>query len=366
LGEFPSRERCPVPALLGGAGNGGRHAPPPPPLARAVAVRGEPRDPTAPRPGNGHDPGTASVVVPTHNDGANIGPLLERLVAEPCVAELIVVASGCDDDTVPVACRVADTQPPAAGGRGRVHVYVEAVRSGKAAAVNFGVSRCTQQAIVVVSGDVLPAPGAVGLVVAALAEPGVGMAGGRPSPVNGQASIADTAVHLLWRVHHRLALRQPKLGEMVALRAEAAVLLPVTSVDEAYFQALLEAAGWRSRYVPGALVANRGPGTVADFVKQRRQIHTGHLWLRRREAYTVPSRRAGLVARAYLAELRSGHSLRRPLQLARTTGAVSMELLARALARLDFLRGKETHVWDMVRSAKDPALGPDGVGARGR
>jgi len=339
-------------------------------MAQAIAVR---QGNGAAAAAGGHDrPGLASVVVPTHNDGPNIGPLLRRLLAEPCVGELIVVASGCDDGTVPTACAIADADGPrgtdgAAGpGSPPVHVFVEPARSGKAAAVNFGVDRCTQPAIVIVAGDVLPEPGAVGLLVAALAESRVGMAGGRPVPVNGFSSTADIAVHLLWCVHHRLALRQPKLGEMVALRAEAAVLLPETSVDEACFQARLEGAGWRSRYVPEALIANRGPGTVLDFVKQRRQIHTGHLWLRRREGYTVPSLRPALIVREYWAEIRSGQYLHRPVRLLRTLAAIAMEGWARLLARLDVLRGRETHVWDMVTSAKDPALGPHRVGPRRR
>ena len=363
MAEFHNRGRGTAPpAAIRKDVRGGMR---PPPVARAVAVRGERRPDAAA--GGPPGAGVASVVVPTHNDGANIGTLLERLVAEPCVGELIVVASGCEDDTVLAACEVADADAAASGeGGGRVQVYVEAVRSGKAAAVNFGAGRATQPVVAVVSGDVLPHPGALGLVVAALDEPGVGMAGGRPAPVNGTSTIADTAVHLLWRVHHRLALRQPKLGEMIALRAEAVVPLPQTSVDEACFQALVESAGWQSRYVPAALVANRGPGTVGDFVKQRRQIHTGHLWLRHRLRYTVPSLRPTLVVREYLAELGTGPYLRHPGHLLLTAAGVTMELLARGLARLDFLRRRETHVWDMVKSAKDPALGPDRVGARGR
>src|SRR5207245_2100084 len=131
----------------------------------------------------------------------------------------------------------------AAEAAGRIRLYVEPVRTGKAAAVNFGVTRTSLPHVVIVSGDVLPEPGAIRSVVAALDELGVGMAGGRPVPVNGVASSLGHAVHSLWGLHHRLALRQPKLGEMVALRREAAELLPQTSVDEACYQALVESAG---------------------------------------------------------------------------------------------------------------------------
>lgn len=323
-------------------------------MARAAAVTAG-RTSVPPR----RSDGTVSVVVATHNDGPNIGPLLERLLVSACVTEVVVVASGCDDQTVPVACEIADAAPD------RLDVYVEPERSGKTAAVNFGIQRCSADRIVIVSGDVLPSAGAIEQLVAALDEPGVGMTGGRPVPVDQGLSPVGAAVQLLWRMHHRLALRQPKLGEMVALRAEAAVPLPRTSVDEACFQARLEANGWQCRYVPAAVVLNRGPGTWRDFVRQRRQVHTGHLWLRRRERYTVPGLRPTVLLGEYAAEVRAAlgsHSWR---YAAGTTAGVAMELWARALARLDYARGREKHVWDMVTSAKDPALGPNGVGPRG-
>jgi hypothetical protein len=183
-------------------------------------------------------------------------------------------------------------------------------------------------------------------------------------PVNRTDTAIGHAAHLLWRLHHRLALHQPKLGEMIALRAEALVSLPKTSVDEACFQALLEGAGWRSVYVPDALVWNRGPGTTADFVSQRRQIHTGHLWLRRRQHYAVPSLRLGLLARELCKDVTAEPKGMRPTQLAWTATAVGMEAWARLLARLDYLQGKENHVWAMVESTKAPAADPDGVGLR--
>ncbi|HEX7275877.1 MAG TPA: glycosyltransferase, partial [Acidimicrobiales bacterium] len=196
---------------------------------------------------------TIAVLIPTHNDGGTIEPLLRRVLDEPGVGDVVVVASGCDDDTVSL---VSET----AAGDARVQLFVEAERSGKAAAINFGMAqRLRLPFVVIISGDVLPAPGAVSMLVDALAQPGVGLAGGRPVPDNPASTAMGHASHLLWRLHHRLALQQPKLGEMIAIRTEAVVALPRTSVDEACFQSLLETAGWKARYIPEALVANRGP-----------------------------------------------------------------------------------------------------------
>jgi len=324
--------------------------------AAAVLVEAPPRVPAAAEEVTSR---IASVVIPTHNDGANLAPLLARVLAEPCVGEVLVVASACEDETVPTVLEAAEADH-------RIRLYVEAERSGKVAAVNFGLEQITRPFAVVVSGDVLPEPGAVTKVVEALQEPGVGLAGGRPVPVNPQDCPVGHAAHLLWRMHHRLATHQAKLGEMIGLRSSAVVTLPRTSVDEACFQALVEAEGWRSVYVAEAVVHNRGPGTISDFVKQRRQIHAGHLWLAERHQYQVPSLRPGLMAMELAKDLVSARERLRPTQLAWTAGAVAMELYARALARADFLRGRENHVWAMVPSTKSPALDADRVVARHR
>lgn len=322
----------------------------------AVAVLVGPQVVAPPRP-DSEKAGMASIVVPTHNDGSNIPVLLARLLAEPEVGEILVIASACDDDTVPSVLEIAEQ----AGSGGRIRLYVEAERSGKAAAVNFGLGEVDLPVAVIVSGDVLPEPGAIGHLVRALGAPGVGLAGGRPVPVNPTDSAIGHSVHLLWRLHHRLALHQPKLGEMLALRSEAIVTLPRTSVDEACFQALLESQGWRSAYVPEAVVSNRGPCTKEDFLKQRRQIHAGHLWLRYRQQYTVPSLRPTLLALEIWRDVRSEPRGTSPRRLAWTAGAVAMEAYARAMARLDYVQGRENHVWDMVASTKAPALDADGL-----
>lgn len=289
---------------------------------------------------------SAGVVVPTHNDGANIGPLLARLLAEPCIDEVVVVASGCDDDTVATVSEVAGGNPD------RVRLYVEAERSGKVSAINFGIAKLTTPVVIVVSGDVLPDPGALAKLVGAMADPGVALSGGRPVPVNDPNAPLGYAVHLLWRLHHRLALHQPKLGEMIALRAEAVVTLPRTSVDEACFQALIEAAGWRSEYVPDAIVRNRGPATVKDFVRQRRQIHTGHLWLRHKQHYEVPSMHVGLLSTELWRDMQADHDRLRPAHVAWTAGAAAMEGYARLRARVDYWKGRENIVWTMIQTTK--------------
>jgi hypothetical protein len=59
--------------------------------------------------------------------------------------------------------------------------------------------------------------------------------------------------------------------------------------------------------------------------------------------------------------IREEPALRRPSALARTVGTVMLEASARALARVDYLLGKEAHVWKVVESAKAPTGGTNGL-----
>jgi hypothetical protein len=105
---------------------------------------------------------------------------------------------------------------------------------------------------------------------------------------------------------------------------------------------------------------------VADFVRQRRQIHTGHLWLRFRQHYSVPSLRLGLLLQEFWRDLRTEPRRFRPRPLALTAGTVALEATARVLARLDYLKGRENVVWAMVTSTKGPTAGAPQLGPRDR
>ena len=101
----------------------------------------------------------ASVLVPAFNEEQNIAALLRRISAASgvdgwLVDDIILVASGCSDGTV------ARAREARADGFA-VRIIEQETREGKAAAINLGLSVAHHDVIVLVSGDVLPAPGAV-------------------------------------------------------------------------------------------------------------------------------------------------------------------------------------------------------------
>ncbi len=153
-----------------------------------------------------------SILVPAHNEAGNIKRLLNSILAQESdiaqITEIVVVASGCTDDTAGRAREVAR-------GRPGMHVVVQERRAGKVAAINEYLRvRDTRADIVVsVSADVVLAPDVVDKICKCFAErPEVGMVGARPVPDNDTKTSMGKVVHVLWELHHRIAMDTPKMG----------------------------------------------------------------------------------------------------------------------------------------------------------
>src|SRR5260370_37203979 len=84
------------------------------------------------------------------------------------------------------------------------------------------------------------------------------------------------AVHLLWRLHDRVARIPPKLGEVIAFRNVISGIPTTSAVDEISIQALISQLGYQLLYEPAGIGYNKGPLTIRDVLKQRRRIDAGH------------------------------------------------------------------------------------------
>jgi biofilm PGA synthesis N-glycosyltransferase PgaC len=294
----------------------------------------------------------ASVLVPVCNEQQNIGRLLLRIVEESessswLLDEVIVIASGCTDATVPQARAVSEMGYP-------IHVIEQKRREGKASAINLGLREARHDTIVLISGDVMPERGAISALLYRLEDPSVGAVGGRPVPLNDRDSLTGFATHLLWRLHHRVSASSPdnpKCGEMMAFRRALdgrpiVPRIPVdTAVDEVSIQALVRAAGLRSAYAPEAIVNTWGPSTLRDWFIQRRRINAGHI-LAAREGFSPSTMSPSAILRAVA---REDLALRHPFRL---LIVACMELIARIWGHLDAWRGHSHTVWTSVRSTK--------------
>lgn len=285
-----------------------------------------------------------------YNEERNIGRLLEALRHQKTmsarVTQIIVVASGCTDRTEQIVTQAAESDS-------RVRLIRQARREGKARAINLYLQAAGQNGAdlcVLQSGDTLPQDGTLESLLKPFAEdPTVGMTGAHVVPVNGHGTIVGGAVQTLWRLHHRLASESPKMGELIAFRNIVQGIPEDSAVDEVSIESAVIAKGFRLQYAADAIVLNKGPETISDFLKQRRRIHAGHLAVARQAGYAPATMKLSRVAKHFLADMMTS-----PGQIPVSVGAAGLEAVGRTLGAWDFYVARRSHtVWEIAVTTKD-------------
>jgi glycosyltransferase involved in cell wall biosynthesis len=259
----------------------------------------------------------ASVVVPAHNEEAVLGLLLGRLLASagPGEFEVVVVANGCTDGTVPLArsfgpaVRVVTTEIPS-----------------KRAALRIGDAAATAFPRLYVDADVELGPEDVRLLCAAVAAPGVlAAAPERTFDMTGRA----WPVRWYYDVWSRLPeVRRGLFGRGVLAvsasgHARVAALPAVMADDLAISLAFTEP---ERVVVRDAAVLIRPPRTAGDLLRRRIRVETGTSQLERTEDRPAASARTS--RRDLLAMLRA-----EPRLAVRLPVFLAFAVLARARAR---------------------------------
>ncbi|MEA2038376.1 MAG: glycosyltransferase [Thermodesulfobacteriota bacterium] len=286
-----------------------------------------------------------SIGIMAYNEEAGMARLLDALLRQELVharlKEIFVVASGCTDRTEAIVRDFMKDDP-------RIHLITQDRRRGKASAINLFLSSASGDICVLESADTVPEQGALDKLVAPFEILSVGMTGARPVPVNSAGNFIGYAVNLMWSLHHRISLVTPKLGELVAFRNFIRNIPEDTAVDEASIEAMVTKADYELRYVPEAVVRNKGPENVREFIRQRRRIAAGHEHLLREQKYKVSTSNPKKILKILIQE--QSWNLRDTIW---TMGAVLLEATARALGGFDFhIRKKVPFIWDISSSTK--------------
>lgn len=293
-----------------------------------------------------------SIGIMAYNEEANIArtirAVLEQHGPSIRIEEIIVVASGCTDRTVPIVAEIASQEP-------RVRLSIQEKREGKASAINQFLKQATSKVVVLIGADVIPEESALEYLCAPLKDSKIGIVGGQPVPINDPATFMGHAVHLLWRLHDRLARVNPKLGEVIAFRNVISGIPTDSAVDEISIQALISQLGYQLIYQPACIVYNKGPLTIPDFLKQRRRIYAGHLRVREQQQYAASTMKVGPIIHQLI--VCREFALRSPQHVVWTLGAIFLEAFARLQGYYDYLRKREHHIWQMVDSTKDLEAG---------
>lgn len=289
-------------------------------------------------------PINCSMGIMAYNEEANIGRLLEAVITqkfqEVALTEIVVVASGCTDNTEAVVLEWAKRDS-------RIRLISQEKRMGKASAINDYLPKAQERILVLCSADLLPEPEAIERLVAPFADPEVGMTSSRPVPVNDASQFMGYAAHMLWDLHHAVNMKSFKAGEMIAIRKIFERIPYHTAVDEASMEPVIRGQGYQAKYVPTAIVYNKGPETLADFLRQRRRIYAGHLAVRDTLGYNVSTMSGRKILMTLLQNLDW-----RPKQFAWTWSIVGLEVYGRVLGLRDYKKRRNHAVWEMATTTK--------------
>jgi cellulose synthase/poly-beta-1,6-N-acetylglucosamine synthase-like glycosyltransferase/peptidoglycan/xylan/chitin deacetylase (PgdA/CDA1 family) len=222
-----------------------------------------------------HEPlrylGPVSVIVPAYNEAANIAATVRSLVASdyPHV-EVIVVDDGSTDGTADIVTRL---RLPG--------VYVvRQDNAGKPAALNNGIRHAHGDLLVLVDGDTVFEPDAIGRLVQPLRDPDVGAVSGNTKVAN-RNGLLGRWQHLEYVIGFNLDRRMfdvgrcmPTVPGAIGAFRRAAVLdvggvSEQTLAEDTDFTMAVIRAGWRVVYAADAVAWTEAPASVRQLWRQR-------------------------------------------------------------------------------------------------
>lgn len=291
---------------------------------------------------------SCSVGICVYNEEKNIQKLLDSLFAQKLrnirIGEIVVIASGTTDQTCHIVRQIQKRNT-------RIRLLKQPKRQGKASAVNLFIKRAHNEILVLVGGDLLLTQTTIQNLVSKFEDTEVGMTGARPIPINNITDgFCGFAAHFLWDLHHKISLKSPKMGEAIAFRKIFRRIPVLSSVDEANIEPLIRGQGYKIQYVPKALIYNKAPTTISDFIKQRRRIYNGHLAVKNEQSYEVATLGISTIFSAVFSFLEENP---KPMYIFQTPLVILLEAYSRFLGWWDYKITKKRHtIWEVVETTK--------------
>ncbi|MDA3625305.1 glycosyltransferase [Saccharopolyspora sp. WRP15-2] len=228
------------------------------------------------------------VIVPAYNEEAGISSTVRSILASEHPVEVIVVDDGSTDRTAEVVERLQRRFP-------RIRL-IRQENAGKAAAVNTGLAAANSELVVMVDGDTVLEPDAVGHLVGHFTNPAIGAVSGNVKVGNRGKLLGRwqhieyvTGFNLDRRVYDVLRCTPTVPGALGAFRRsaiqEAGGVSDDTLAEDTDLTMALERAGWRVVYEERAISWTEAPATYRQLWKQRYRWCYGTLqavWKHRR------------------------------------------------------------------------------------
>jgi cellulose synthase/poly-beta-1,6-N-acetylglucosamine synthase-like glycosyltransferase len=290
-----------------------------------------------------------SIGIMAYNEEKNIAHLLLAIQNQKLstlkISEITVVTSGCTDRTEEIVKEFSQKDE-------RIRLIRQTKREGKSSAINLWLKSVASEILILESADTIPDESSLEKLTAPFENKTIGMTGAHPIPVNDPTTLMGFATHLLWKLHHLVALKEPKMGEVVAFRNIVKSITQNSAVDEASLEAEIIQKGYRIVYVSEATIKNKGPETISDFLRQRRRIAAGHLWLKANFNHQVSTMDGieifKLLAKNFNFDTR---------EIIFTPLVILLEIWGRFLGWYDYrILKKNPAIWEIAQSTKNLSI----------
>lgn len=218
-----------------------------------------------------------TIGIPTYNEEKVIrksaNSVLRQIGKED---EIIVVASGCTDNTVSEIQKIMDKDK-------RVKLIIESERRGKSSALNLIIKKAKSGIIVQTDGDVIVEKGAIEKLVRHFKNPEVGGVSGNPMPLIQKNNLFYDWTVMSYRKAGKLREEQSRKGTLwhlsgylLAFRKKALSRVPFAKgAVDAWMGKIIQNKGYKMKYEKQARVYVKAPTTIKDFINQKARVRAG-------------------------------------------------------------------------------------------
>jgi biofilm PGA synthesis N-glycosyltransferase PgaC len=296
------------------------------------------------------------VGVCAYNEESRIKSLLADILNQkdlPRSTRVIVVASGCTDNTVSIVREVANSNP-------RVELVEEKSRTGKTNAINLILADCSAEFIVLVSADIRLSGNSIGEMLRAVSHEGVAVVGGLPVVENSENGAVAKSAAIIWRVMRRTMEELGSsgelpfvMGELYCFRTSLVGRIPSQVVnDDAYIATLARSKGFKVVHAAKANFILKVPSSIPDYIAQRRRVTYGHLLIKAQTGRYANIEGVALDHTSILARAMVREAALHPTSVIRAMFLLELEVVVRLLARLDLRIGRRHSTWSRIETTK--------------
>jgi cellulose synthase/poly-beta-1,6-N-acetylglucosamine synthase-like glycosyltransferase len=215
--------------------------------------------------------------------------------------------------------------------------------------VNEGVAASTAAFLVIMDADIVLSDSCIPQLLEPLkSSAAIGMTVPARIVTNPRKGMLNRIGHLAAELQN--ATRQPKAGQIIAVRREYASVDERVTVDDAYQEWAVLRAGSRIQRVADAKVYSVAPTTARDYISQRRRVFAQYLELERLTKYRPVTR----SWRSLLGSLYRTKTVAGDRRLDIVIAASVIEMAARLLGTIDhFVLQMSYTTWQPALSTKN-------------